>query len=266
LFERALEIEPRSLDALTGTVAVDVAQGRTAQARARVDSYVARLPDNPALLVMAARLYIADRDYLRAEDALQRVVQRQPENLTAYTLLGQLYMSQNKLDAARARFEEIAKRQPASVGADVVVAMILQAQDKPQEAQKRYERILERDPEAAAAANNLAWLYAQAGVELDRALKLAQTAYRRLPEDAQVRHTLGWVYYKQHLPALAISHFAYSVEKDPANPMYHYHLGLAYLESGERNKARAALQRALDVSPGFPQASEARAALARLSI
>ena len=143
--------------------------------------------------------------------------------------------------------------------------MIFEVQNKPEEPQKRYEAILDRDPEAAAAANNLAWLYAERGGDLDKALRLAQTARRIIPDDPRVSDTLGWVYYKKLLPSLAVPEFERSVEKDPGNPVYHYHLGVAYLEAGDKAKARAALQHALKLQPNFAGADEARVALARLT-
>lgn len=65
-----------------------------------------------------------------------------------------------------------------------MAGLILQAQGKDEEARKRYERIVEKDPHAAVASNNLAWMYASRGEQLDRALQLAQAAVAQVPEGA----------------------------------------------------------------------------------
>ena len=83
------------------------------------------------------------------------------------------------------------------------------------------------DTRSVIAANNLAYMYAETGGNLDRALSLAQTAVEGAPDSAAVQDTLGWVYYQKQLPDLAIRAFEQSVAKDPDNPIYHYHLGLA---------------------------------------
>ena len=51
------------------------------------------------------------------------------------------------------------------------------------------------------AANNLAWMFAETGENLDMALQLAQAATRRVPEQPEIQDTLGWIYYKKGLAA-----------------------------------------------------------------
>jgi len=62
-----------------------------------------------------------------------------------------------------------------------MVGTLLIVQNKAADARRSYSRALEIDPNAAVAANNLAWLQAEAGENLDVALNLAQLAKRQLP-------------------------------------------------------------------------------------
>jgi Flp pilus assembly protein TadD len=50
----------------------------------------------------------------------------------------------------------------------------------------------------------------------------------------------------------------------PKNPIYQFHIGLAYAQLGEDAKARRALEYALKVAPGFDGAPEAKKTLASL--
>jgi tetratricopeptide (TPR) repeat protein len=77
-----------------------------------------------------------------------------------------------------------------------------------------------------------------------------------------VNDTLGWVYYKKNLAEQAIPAFESSVQTSPKNPIYRYHLGLAYAKAGRVVKAREALDEALRQKPDYREASEARKALA----
>src|SRR6185436_9693567 len=97
---------------------------------------------------------------------------------------------------------------------------------------------------------------------LDVALDLARTAKREAPEDADVDDTLGWVYVKRKLANLAVEPLERSVKKDPANAQFQYHLGVAYLQSGDKTKAREALDRALALGLSNSEAAEAAKALA----
>jgi tetratricopeptide (TPR) repeat protein len=145
-----------------------------------------------------------------------------------------------------------------------MAATIAQLQNNAADAQKRYEQILARDPYAAVAANNLAWLYADHGGNLDVALQLARTAKRKLPDQPDVNDTLGWVYIKKNLPLLAVPVLQESVKKDPRNPVYQYHLALGYVGTGDHVRARAALEQALRLKPDFAYAQDARRLLAGL--
>jgi Flp pilus assembly protein TadD len=127
-----------------------------------------------------------------------------------------------------------------------------------------YQKVLALDPRAAVAANNLAYMHAEAGTNLDIALNLAQVAKAELPDDPDVNDTLGWVYYKRDLANLALDPLEHSVEINPANALYRYHLGLAYLKVGDRTKARASLEQALKLKLDAVEAAQARKALASI--
>jgi predicted Zn-dependent protease len=96
------------------------------------------------------------------------------------------------------------------------------------------------------------------------AVDLALTARARLPEQPAVSDTLGWVYYKKDRPQQAIPALRDSVAKEPQNPVYQFHLGLAYAKAGEKPKAREALEDALKLKKDFAGADEARRVLSQL--
>jgi Flp pilus assembly protein TadD len=58
--------------------------------------------------------------------------------------------------------------------------------------------------------------------------------------------------------------FERSVQLDPRNATFRYHLGLAYLKAGDRPRGRTALQEALKMAPEASDAAEARQTLASL--
>jgi Tfp pilus assembly protein PilF len=195
---------------------------------------------------------------------LRQAIDLDPSQLPPYEMLGQLYLSQKKLNEARTEFEALAKRQAKPVAALTMSGMLLMAQGQTELARKKFEDVLALDPRAVIASNNLAWMYAEAGSDLDRALGLAQTASSQAPEQPEVIDTLGWVYYKKNLPELAIPLFERCVKKAPTNAAYHHHLGLAYMKAGRSQQARASLQRALANNPDATTADDARRALTQI--
>ncbi len=263
-YETAQEIEPGSLDALTGLVSLDVVNGKPQEGLARVNAAIQKAPKAAPLYLLAASVQAKSGDAAGAEQSLRKAIDLDSSLLQAYGMLGGLYVAEKKLDQGAAEFEKITKQQPKNIGAHTMIAMILQQQGKQAEAQKKYEQILQMDNHAAVAANNLAWMYAESGTNLDQALQLAQTAKAALPEQPEVNDTLGFVYLKKDLAQLAVPPLRVSVQKDPQNPIYHYRLGLAYFKTGDKASAKQELETALKLNASFPGADDAKATLARL--
>ncbi len=263
-FNHALTLDATSADAVVGLIGVDMATGDSASAIKRVEQLLEKRPADPALRMLAARAYLAGRNAGKAEEILKGLVQENPSHAVAIGMLADLYMAQGKPAQALERYEALTVLDPKSVAAHTMIGMILQGQKRIPESKKRYETALEISPNAAIAANNLAWILADEKQDLDRALRLANQAAALLPKDPQVVDTIGWVYYQQHLPGLAVPAFERAVGMNPNNPEFHYHLGMALAATGEGSKARTHLQKALALNPTFNGAAEARDLLATL--
>jgi tetratricopeptide (TPR) repeat protein len=260
-YTKALELDPQNVEAIGGLVALDLQNKQLAPAVSRIDTALAKQPDNLQLMTVAARVYDTAGQPDKAEQVLRRAVAADPRFLTSYELLAQLYMKQRKLDAARAEFEGIVKREPRAVGPRTMVGIILQAQGKREEAKRWYQATVVDLGTAPIAANNLAYIYAEEGSNLDVALQLASGAKKDLPDNPQVNDTLGWVYYKKDLAGLAIGPLEEAAKKIPDSPEIQYHLGMAYAKTSDTAKARAALERALRLNPQFADAASARQTL-----
>jgi Flp pilus assembly protein TadD len=178
-------------------------------------------------------------------------------------MLAQMYLQQGRLDEARREYEGLAKREPTAVGPRTFVGMLLETQGKREEAKRWYESMLADNTDAPVAANNLAYIYAEQGTNLDMALQLATSAKPKLPDDPSVDDTIGWVYYKKNLPSLAIGPLETSAKKMSNNAEVLYHLGLTYAKLGNTDKARDALTRAraLDAKVGGGEAERVLASL-----
>jgi Tfp pilus assembly protein PilF len=213
------------------------------------------------LLVLAARVRGAAGDMKGAETLLRKAIDTDTDRLQAYNMLGQIYARQGRLDDAKAQYLDVLKRDPKSISAGTMVAMVLEQQGKVPEAEKEYQRVLSVEANAAVAANNLAWLYVSSNKKLDEALQLAQTAMQQLPDEPNIRDTIGWIYYRKNMAAQAIPHLERSIRISPYEPLFRYHLGMALVQTGDWNKAREELHRAFSLRPTFEGAEEAKKAL-----
>ena len=262
-FDRALALDGKSIEGLTGLIALDLRARDFASARQRLDKRLGA-DATPELLLLAARTYSTMNDLDAAERVLQRSIEMAPSLLPAYSMLGQVYLKQRKLDDARAKFDLLAEKESRPIGALTMSGLILQAQGNTAQARQRFERALAIDPQAVVAANNLAWIYAEANENLEQAVRLSVAASEVMPDSPEVLDTLGWVYYKSNLPALAVPPLVRAVERAPDNALYRYHLGLAYERAGDATKSRESLTKALALKSDFAGADDARRALARV--
>jgi tetratricopeptide (TPR) repeat protein len=265
-FTQALKIDPASSDALAGLVVLDLGANDPRSAIARVEARLSAAPEDATAWYLAARSYALVGDAPQTERALMKTIELDPANLQAYGMMGDLYGMQGKLDQALQQFQAWATREPRSVAAQTMVGLVLEKLNRMPEAQRTYERVLEMDRHAAIAANNLAWMLAEGGGNLDQATELAQAAKSQAPDQPAFNDTLGWIFYKKNLAEQSVPLFQQALEKDPENALTHFHLGMAYAKLGEDSKAIAALKRALALDPQLSTAAEARRTLADLQV
>lgn len=257
-YGRALQADPRSYQALAGLLTTEMQGKQFGNARTLIEQQLAARPDDANVLMMAAQTYNAIGDAFEMEKALKKTVEVDPQSLQAYAMLGRMYYQQGRLDLARRELETFVTRAPNSVPANTMLGTILQLQGKTDDAKTRYNKALQVDPRAAVAANNLAWIDATSNGNLDLALQLAQTAKARLPNRHEIDDTLGWIYYKKGLSSMAIESLSSSVQKQPENASYNYHLALAHHQNGNKDEAKKYLQKALKSNANFSGADEAK--------
>ena len=265
-FSRALELDPSSAEALAGLVALDLAVKNERSALDRLGARLATAPEDASAWYLAARSYAIVGDAAQTERALLKTMELDAGNVQAFAMLGDLRARQGKLDDALQQFRNWADREPKSVAAHTMVGLLLERLNKPAEAKYAYEKTLEINPHAAVAANNLAWLHAEGGGNLDVATDLAQMAKSQAPDQPAFNDTLGWIYYKKDLVEQAVPLIQQSLEKDPNNALTHYHLGMAYAKAGEDSKAIVSLKRALALDPKLSTGDEARRTLNEIQI
>jgi len=254
-------VNPNDGEALEALMAMDLRAGRAREAAARMDARLKEASQSVGMLVLAATAHDASGDIDGAEKLLRKAIEVDPERLTAYSRLGSLYVRHGRLNDAIENFRQVSTRNPKSVSAATMVGVLLEVQGKSADAEKQYQQVLAIDSHSPVAANNLAWMYVASDRQLDEALQLAETAYRALPEDADVNDTLGWILYKKKMATKAMPYLEKAAANHPNDPAPHYHLGMALVQDGQLDKARASLVRALGLSKDFEGAADARKAL-----
>ncbi|MBL8293837.1 MAG: tetratricopeptide repeat protein, partial [Bryobacterales bacterium] len=143
-------------------------------------------------------------------------------------------------------------------------AMTLEAAGRKGEVRPVYEQIIKLAPDNAVALNNMAFLLAESGQDLDQALTYAQRAKQQLPNNLDVADTLGWVYIKKNLSDDAIKIFRDLVLQKPDNATWRYHLALALFQKGDKLQAKKELEVALKTKRNSEEEQKIKELLGRI--
>lgn len=273
-FLKALQVDRDSLEALEGLVAVEVRAHHTERARSHVDQAIARHARDPNYLLLTARIAAAENDATRAEKVLRTILQIDAAHERALLDLVALLWRQGRQHEVRPAIEQALARKPDSSELRMALADILEQQGLPDQARRQYEVVITDNQLAGVATDmlrnlhrasaKLAALYANQGMELDRALQLASAAKRSFPNEPDFSDTLGWVQVRNGRARIGLPYLEAAARADVDNALYRYHLGVAYEQLGEVAKAREELSRALQSDPNFPGAAKATALLATI--
>lgn len=174
----------------------------------------------------------------QAESNYKLVLNGNPKANEVWLRLGAVQKQMNENDAALASFNKVPADQKGGTEALLNKGMILEALNKKKEAGEMYKQILGLDPDNAVALNNLAFLTADSGDNLDQAMTLAERAKKKMPNNLNVSDTLGYVYYQKNLNSAALNIFQQVVQNDPKNSLFRYHLAMALLKKGDREGAK----------------------------
>ena len=113
--------------------------------------------------------------------------------------------------------------------------------------------------------NNLAYLLAETGGNLDDALSKAQRARELQPDLDSALDTMGWIYLKENNVGTAVRILGGLVEKHNDHATYHYHLAVALSRKNDRPQAIRELREALRFNPENDEKNKIRQLLHNLS-
>jgi tetratricopeptide (TPR) repeat protein len=145
---------------------------------------------------------------------------------------------------------------PKYAPSSAFLALVYDATGQSAEARKVYDDALKLDPNNIVMLNNCAYLLAESGGDLDKALTYAQRALQQpRPANAassamdEVQDTVGWIYIKKQMPDNALGMLNAIVDRNPKNPTYRYHLAMALDQKGQKAEARRHLEQAMQNNP-----------------
>lgn len=259
----AMQAAPSSFVVLNDYSNFLVSQGKNSQANDLVSQFLAKNPNDPRAHLLKGRIDLASNNKAEALSETQECLKLDPRNVDAYLQSGEIYQQQGNNEAAIQAYQQGAQLSPSSAPIITKIGNIYMSEGDLSKASSEFQKALNVDPTFMVAANNLAWVYAEQGQNLDVALGLAQKAKAQNPGVPSFSDTLAWVMFRKGDYTSAIPLLQDCVKRVPDSAEFHYHLGMVLVSDGQKTAGKAQLQAALNMKLDNQDAEEARKALAQ---
>jgi tetratricopeptide (TPR) repeat protein len=213
---------------------------------------------------LLADLLLSAGKFAEAAAQFQAIIDRTPRSEKLYLGMGDAKAHLNDTNGAAAAFQKARELAPADPAPDVDLGILYDRARRFLEARAAYESALAKQPDNATALNNLAYLEADQGVDLDQALAYAQRARSQRPDDVNVIDTLGMIYVKKNLTDEGLRMLREVVARQPENATFRLHLAAAWYQKGDRTMARKELNAARRSNPTISERAAIQDLLARV--
>lgn len=249
---------------LAGLALVSAAQNQFDGAIASLQRELKQAPGSPRLHSMLASLAgLGGKPDLAIQEN-HWLVKSDPKNAAAYLRLAAAERQKGDNSAAVAAAQKAAELAPKDAKVLESTAYLKSVSGYKSDALADYRRLLALEPNEPTTLNNMAFLLAEEGRDLDEALSLAGRATQKSPDNPGYSDTLAWVYVKKNMNENAIQVLTKLVQKYPAEASYHYHLGIALLQKGDKQQAKAELGMALTQKPSSDIVDRIKEAMAKI--
>jgi putative PEP-CTERM system TPR-repeat lipoprotein len=292
--QRAASLQPRNIGRRIGLGVSRLAAGELNQAVSDLEAAVSLAPDDPEPRMLLATAELGRGNFERALAIMLPLRKSLSQNAAVHNLIGSAYVGTRKWSEARSAFEMALALDPGFTAATMNLAQLEVREKRPEAARKRLEAFVGKGRDEVAPMLALADLLATipgeraeadrlmeraASVEtrgvstpqiidhylrandFEKAVKLAQSAVQRDPENVELLELLARTYFAAGDISSAVGVYGSIVRVQPnsADALY----GLAWLqsESGKQAAARLSLGRALALDPSHADSLALRAAL-----
>lgn len=161
---------------------------------------------------------------------------------------------QKAIDDLKAQIE----KSPDNLKLFVTLADFLQKINNEDEAEKYYQIAIDKDPKDATALNNLAYMWIEKGVKLDKALEYVRKALEIEPDNPAYLDSLGWGLFMKKKYNEAIAELQRAVKAGADDAVIYEHLGDAFYKVKKYQDAILNWEKALDLEPENPDEIKAK--------
>ena len=206
-----------------------------------------RTPEYPQALALMVSLYErlnrVDDAVLFLERNIAGTITRHP---AMYPLLARLHEQQGMSAVARKVLEQGLEQYPDNEELLYAYGVFLEDKSEHTTALSVMNKLLELDPDHVGALNFVGYSWADAGINLEKALGYIRRALTQQPDNPAIRDSLGWVLYRLGRRGEALAELE-KASQQSEDPEVLEHLAEVLLAEGKREEALTAYKKALEL-------------------
>jgi cellulose synthase operon protein C len=226
-FKKAVTVDPKAMNAQLALGSFYQSRSRFPEAEQQFRHAMEVDPKNPEPRASLARLYMAEGKKAEAEEFLRKVKGDFPDNSVGYRMLGDFYFANGDVDKAVAEYGALYQQHPRDL-----------------QLKKNYVQLL--------ILKN----------RLDEARKLDNEILKGNPSDTEALIFKGQIALRDLKPQEAVDSLQTAIKNDPDNGVAHYHLGAAFDQLGNLERAESEWRQAVKSRPDLVDAQRALAGVA----
>jgi Flp pilus assembly protein TadD len=204
---------------------------------------------NPDGWIGVASVYYDAGKFAEAIAVLNDAKKYVPDEFRLYFLLGISCQRAGQRVEAASALERAVQINDKSVDALSALALVYDELGQRAESDSIYERALRIEPDNHLLLNNYGYSLAERGVQLDRAMKMAESAVHQQPENQSYLDTYGWILFMMGKYSEAREWINKAIVLGSASPVIHEHLGDVYYKLSDAVRAMEYWKKALDLDP-----------------
>jgi predicted Zn-dependent protease len=185
-----------------------------------------------------------------ATDRAKMAAQTQAKFGTKNTLAtSEAYIQTEQYEPAISMLRDALKKSPDDLDLQFELGSAFERSGDKKSAERLFLDILTKRPEHAATLNYLGYMWAEGGVNLDRAADMLNRAVKQEPKNGAYVDSLGWVYYQQGKLDLAEKYLTDAAHLLPRDATVQQHLGDVFAKRGNVHRALDLYRVALTLEP-----------------
>jgi tetratricopeptide (TPR) repeat protein len=178
--------------------------------------------------------------------------------------VAEAYVQNEQYDAAVTLLKDAIKAKPDEIDLQFELGSAYERAGNKAEAEKMFQQILEKHPDNTQTLNYLGYMWAESGVNLERAQAMLQKAVAAEPRNGAYIDSLGWVYFRQGKLDLAEKFLTDATRLLPRDATVHEHLGDVLAKRGQVGRALDLYRAALKLEPEAKDEAKLRSKIAEL--